>query len=605
MSRFLQALDPRRSLKTAVAWLAVALSLANALALLGVTSFAVKSMLAQRDAQMSRFAAQLGTDLERALAADVAVLRTLAGSVRADPAALQHLLVAHEGFEAAALVDGHGRVVARQPAPAGKLERPSTWDDACLRTARVIALNAGAESPEGLWLCTPLDVQDGRGALAVQALLARDRLAALVAAARERAKPDARARVLLLDQHHDVRFEQPSAASSAALGVPVTLPGVSVQGAPDASEAQRVVVVTLPRQAHPTLRALGVQVAVVQPSEEHGHGGSVEEKLTAISILLSLVAAIIGVGFALRLTQRLSDLSAQAQRVAQQGDVAIAEPRGHDEVAMLGRAFGQLLRSLRAERDELDRMTQDLEKRVQARTREVERLAADSRYAAVVRERLRLARDLHDTLAHSMMEMLMEVRTLRMLHAHDPAKLAAELEHAEQVAAQGLKEARDAVSQMRLNAVRDLGLGPALNGAVKRFSERTGLTVDFSAAPQAASFADARAETMFRIAEEALRNIDRHAQASHVGVSLQDAGDGTIVLTIADDGVGFDPAAPHPGHYGVLGIREQAQLIDAELELHSAPGAGARLQLRLRVGPEMRSGSEPGAAAREALTPPR
>jgi signal transduction histidine kinase len=231
---------------------------------------------------------------------------------------------------------------------------------------------------------------------------------------------------------------------------------------------------------------------------------------------------------------------------------------------------------------------------VQARTREVERLAADSRYAAVVRERLRFARDLHDTLAHSMMEMLVEVRTLRMLHAHDPQRLAAELERAEEVAREGLKEARDAVGQMRLNAVRDLGLGAALSGATSRFAERTGLDVRYRADPQAASFADERAETVFRIAEEALRNIDRHAHAAHVDVALLDAGEGEIELSIGDDGVGFDPESAYPGHFGLTGIREQAQLIGAELELDSRPGTGVRLRLRLRVGPELHGEGEDG-----------
>jgi signal transduction histidine kinase len=143
-----------------------------------------------------------------------------------------------------------------------------------------------------------------------------------------------------------------------------------------------------------------------------------------------------------------------------------------------------------------------------------------------------------------------------------------------------------------VNAVRDLGLGPALGAAVNRFGERSGLEVCYSADPQAASFADARAETVFRIAEEALRNIDRHAEAKSVAVSLSDVGNDTIELAIVDDGVGFDPAAPQPGHYGVLGIREQAQLIDAELELRSSPGAGATVKLRLRVGPEMRAAED-------------
>lgn len=496
MFRYFRALDPRRSLATAVAWLAVALSLAIALALVAVGDYAANSMLAQRDALMKRFAGQVAADLDRAL------------------------------------------VNEAQP---------------------------GSSAP---------------------VVPSRERLASLIDAARQRTKPDPRARLLLLDERHRIVFESPGEAPEPWL--PLVLPGVALLPGDDGT---RAAVVTAPREAASPLAALGLYVAVVQPAEERGQAGSLQEKLTAISILLSITAALVGAAFARILTRRVGELTLQVQRVARQEADGIVEPKGRDEVAVLGRAFSRLLQALRQEHDELDQLTQELEQRVQARTREVERLAADSRYAAVVRERLRLARDLHDTLAHSMMEMLHEIRTLRVLHAHDPQRLGAELERAEEVARQGMKEAREAVSQMRLNAVRDLGLGAALAGAVNRFAERTGLDVRFSADPQAASFADPRAETLFRIAEETLRNIGQHAQALHVDVALKDLGDGTIELAIRDDGVGFDVAEPHPGHYGLLGMQEQAQLINAEFELRSTPGAGTTVRLRLRVGPEMRSGN--------------
>jgi len=601
MPRFLHALDPRRSLATAVAWLAVAVSLAVALALLAVGDYAANSMLAQRDGQMLRFATLLATEMDRMLAEEVAAVRRLHHELplhrgAAAREALDRVLRERRGgLQAAALVDPRGRVIAQRPerglAPAGEW----SWDERCFDAPAV--LGAGAPAGRPLVLCVPIVDAEQRLALGAAAVVSDGHLAALVEGVRVRAKPDPRARVLLIDERHGVRFQRPALPEDA--GAPVTLPGVSIQ----ASEAaERMVVVNAPRDPAPTLRALGLQVLVVQPAEERGQGGTLQEKLTAISILLSIFAALVGVAFARGLTRRLTHLTVQAQQVENHAAEGIAVPRGRDEVAVLGRAFARLLQALRKERDELDSLTRELEERVKARTREVERLAADSRYAAVVRERLRLARDLHDTLAHSMMEMLAEVRTLRVLHARDPERLAAELERAEEVARLGLKEAREAVGQMRLNAVRDLGLGAALSGTVGRFAERTGLEVDYRADAAAASFADARAETVFRIAEEALRNIDRHAQASHVGVSLCDVGDGTIELTIADDGVGFDPAAPHPGHYGVLGIREQAQLIDAELDLQSEPGRGARLRLRVRVGPEMRETPE---AAPGALTPRR
>jgi signal transduction histidine kinase len=497
MFRYFHALDPGRSLATAVAWFAVALTLAMALALMAVGDYAANSMLAQRDAQMNRYARQFASNVESSLA------------------------------------------------------RPGT-------------AKLGALPPA-------------------------DRLAALADDARKRTKPDPRAHVLLVDERNRVVFEHPRGSAPERLPIaPAGLAVLQFEG------STRAVIAPAPPDAAPALAAMGLQAAVIQPSEERGYGGgSLQEKLTVISILLSITAALLGAAFARRLTRRLGDLTAQVQHVARQEAEGIEVPGGRDEVAMLGRAFSRLLQELRREHDELDQLTRELEERVQARTREVERLAADNRYAAVVRERLRLARDLHDTLAHSMMAMLAEVRTLRVLHAHNPQKLGAELERAEELARQGLREAREAVGHMRLNAVRDLGLGAALQGAVNRFAERSGLEVCYTADPQAANFADARAETVFRIAEESLRNIDQHAQAKSVAVTLRDLGDGTIELTIADDGVGFDPSAPHPGHYGVVGIREQAQLIDAELDLRSAPGAGAAVKVRVRVGPEMAGAEGP------------
>jgi signal transduction histidine kinase len=153
---------------------------------------------------------------------------------------------------------------------------------------------------------------------------------------------------------------------------------------------------------------------------------------------------------------------------------------------------------------------------------------------------------------------------------------------------------------MRHNSVREVGLGAALGELLARFRERQGHTVHWQADPAAAALADERAETVFRIAEEALHNIERHAQARTVTVRLQATGAGAgpaagvadapgteaaerIVLSLADDGVGFDPAAPRTGHYGLRGMQEQAALIGARLRIDSQPGAGTTLTLDFPV----------------------
>lgn len=304
-----------------------------------------------------------------------------------------------------------------------------------------------------------------------------------------------------------------------------------------------------------------------------------------ISICLGAAMAVLGTLGARHLTNRLKNLTRSAAAVGRNEVARIEVPQGHDEVAQLAAAFAKILDDLRQERSELLKLSSDLERRVAVRTREVERLAKESRYAAIARERLQIARDLHDTLAHSMMAMLSEVRLLRKLQGHDPASVGEELARAEEVAHAGLNEARSAIAQMRVSSVRDLGLGPAIAKAIERFKDRTGLDVEFSLDPDAARFGDERAEVIFRMTEEALRNVERHARASRVRIALSSTDAVHMQLQIADDGVGFDPSLARPGHFGLIGLREQAQLIGAQLQIESTPG-GTTLRLSLRIAPE-------------------
>jgi signal transduction histidine kinase len=184
-----------------------------------------------------------------------------------------------------------------------------------------------------------------------------------------------------------------------------------------------------------------------------------------------------------------------------------------------------------------------------------------------------------------MMAILSEIRLLRRLHSRDPAALAGELERAEQVAHQGLSEARSAITQMRVNAVRETGLGPALASAFGKFIDRTGLSGDFSADDEAARFGDERGETLLRMALEALRNIEKHAMATRVIVRLQIVNGTHLELQIEDNGVGFDPQVLLPDHFGIIGLREQAELIGAELHIESRHNEGTKILVSLPLSP--------------------
>jgi signal transduction histidine kinase len=303
-----------------------------------------------------------------------------------------------------------------------------------------------------------------------------------------------------------------------------------------------------------------------------------------IVFVAGLLAAAMAALATRLLTRRLTLLAADAEAVRLGDRRSLAAPAGEDEVSRIGATLSQVVDHLQSEKQALQTLNTELDRRVAERTQRIERMADESRHAAVTRERLRIARDLHDTLAHSLMALLTQIRLVRKLRGRmDATELDEELGRAEDVATTGLSESRAAIAQMRDNGVRDTGLGAAVQDLTQRFSARTGVAVALETDEAVAKSTDERAETVFRIIEEALRNVERHsgAQAVHVGLrSTPKSDQGTEVnIEVADDGIGFDTTLPRPGHYGLRGIHEQAALIGAKLGVLSKPGNGTKIVL--------------------------
>lgn len=336
-----------------------------------------------------------------------------------------------------------------------------------------------------------------------------------------------------------------------------------------------------------TFPGLGWTVWVREPtSTAFAAARALEHSILAGLIVLGVVGATVGIVATVRLTRALTAIARSADAIRRGEATTLAVPSGTDEAARIGDSLRTLVDGLQRERASLAALNAELDARVAARTREVERMSEENKYAAVVRERLRMARDLHDTLAHSMMALLTEIRLLRRLADTNPGALRAELANAEAAAHEGLQEARAAITTLRHNAVRDLGFGAALAQLLRRFEDRKGIAASFESDADADALADSRAEVLYRIAEEALHNVERHAHATRVEASARlqpgEPGYGDIlVVSIVDDGVGFDVAAVAPGHFGLRGMREQAELIGARFDLVSRPGEGTRVTVRM------------------------
>lgn len=613
MPRLLRYLDPRRSLAMAIGWLVVALSLVLALvAAFWMGGMARTSLLHQHGRQLATTTDQFAAELDQALSsrlqsvrATAALLGTAAGieNPRARRALLDELQSAYPEFDWIGLADTKGTVMAAaaglfeggslvsHPGFASGLLGPWIGDiQDVTPLKRRIALPPGHKAGRFVALMAPVRNPQGRVVGVVDAHLDTGWMRNYAGGLNETLQLPRTTQTLVVDGEGLILIGPDSLQGKRWHGAPLRDAAfIHATTALERLEDGRVVLVSRAESAAGSpLRTLGWHVQLVEPAERaYRNANALWLHILWVSLGLAGAAGLLGVLITRHLTQRLTALTHSVQDVGKGRVQHVEVPAGVDEVAQVGGAFAEVLDALQRERGELRKLSAELEQRVATRTREIERLGEEARYAAVVRERLKIARDLHDTLAHSMMAMLAEVRLLKKLHVHDPAALSGELAHAEQVAHQGLKAARAAIAQTRFNAVRDVGLGAALADAIKRFAERTGLTVDYSAEPNAAGLADERAETLFRIVEEALRNVERHAMASRVAVRLHDAPDGCLALSIEDEGVGFDTSVQHPGHYGLVGLREQAQLIGAELNIRSAPQAGTSLLLSLRLSPDL------------------
>jgi signal transduction histidine kinase len=204
------------------------------------------------------------------------------------------------------------------------------------------------------------------------------------------------------------------------------------------------------------------------------------------------------------------------------------------------------------------------------------RHAATVEQLATSRERNRLARELHDTLAHSLSALTVQLEALRILLAHDPTAAQEALAEITALSRCGLQESRQAIQALRTNPVETLGLSGALRDALQAFQARTGAQANLILAGREADLTAEEAQALFRIAEEALINAERHAAARQVTARLAFGSD-RIDLEIGDNGVGFDLAVVDGDCYGLTGMRERAAMIGATLTVNSRSGEGTQV----------------------------
>jgi len=203
---------------------------------------------------------------------------------------------------------------------------------------------------------------------------------------------------------------------------------------------------------------------------------------------------------------------------------------------------------------------------------------------AVLEERTRLAREIHDTLAQQLTGIVLELEAADTLLARGSDRARRSVEVARDLARSALQEARRSVWNLRPAPLAATGVIAAIDQEVEGWQERTGIPARFRArsVPPRPALRPAAEVALLRIVQEALTNTARHSSATSVDVTLR-ASDGEIILTVRDNGVGFDPVDGNPRSdcFGLTGMRERAHHAGGTLAVVAAPGSGTTVTARI------------------------
>ena len=200
-------------------------------------------------------------------------------------------------------------------------------------------------------------------------------------------------------------------------------------------------------------------------------------------------------------------------------------------------------------------------------------------------ERARVSRDLHDDIGQALTSVLLGLRLIDgPADQQRDAVLARGVDEMRQLVVDALHRTRRLAFELRPTVLDDVGLVPALARLVADTAERSGLIIDalVDSASELLDVTPDIATAVYRVVQEALTNVVRHAQATNATVTVATAA-GLLRTLVDDDGIGFDPTEPCDGHLGLHGMRERAELVGGVVRVVSAPGSGTTIVLEVPI----------------------
>jgi signal transduction histidine kinase/PAS domain-containing protein len=204
------------------------------------------------------------------------------------------------------------------------------------------------------------------------------------------------------------------------------------------------------------------------------------------------------------------------------------------------------------------------------------RLYSRAEQAAVLEERHRLARELHDSVSQALYGIALGARTARTLVERDPARVAEPVDYVLSLAEAGLAEMRALIFELRPESLEKEGLVAVLNKQAASLRTRHGLVVEIEICCDEPLLPIDKKEALYRVAQEAMNNVTKHAQATQLDLRLK-CNDGILQMEVCDDGIGFDATASYPGHLGLHTMRERVAKLHGQIVIDSQIGKGTNI----------------------------
>lgn len=257
--------------------------------------------------------------------------------------------------------------------------------------------------------------------------------------------------------------------------------------------------------------------------------------------------------------------------------------------------FSILIQNLIAERFKRNHLFQQLQLAntdLEEAHRQLAQSVEQEQELAILRERTRLAREMHDTLGHALVLITVKLEAAQRLRERDPERCDQELESTKEITRESMSALRASIANLRTPALQHKGIKQALIHSLDELRQRAGLDVSHTLQGELESLADPLKETLWKVSQEAFANIEKHAHAQHVTLSLRQE-EGNLILILQDDGIGLPTAycqhqedgslACHSpeGHYGLRGMLERVESVGGRLSLRSGEKQGTTIEVTL------------------------